>query len=80
MINIRVIDAKTDKEEEKKQVSFRKVDVDHKQFPSLKAAKEEEEKQQGSLDFKTKKLVRLIMWAMHNGKVIEICNCRDDNE
>jgi hypothetical protein len=79
-IIVRVFDVKSDTEERRRHYSFRKVDVDVQAYRSLKAAKEEEEKQQEALDKKWKSIKDLIIWGLHNGKSIELTNVIDEKE
>ncbi len=78
MINVHVIDNKTDEREKTIQYSLRKVEVDPQKFTSMTAANEELKKQQSAVDMKVQKMVKLLIWAMNNGKVLEFVNAKED--
>jgi hypothetical protein len=79
-INVRIFDVESDKEERKTTYSLRKVHVDARQYRSLKAAIEEQQKQQSALDRKVKSIINLIIWAAHNGKSLEFVSADLDGD
>lgn len=80
VINIRVFDVETDKEECKTTFNIRKVDIDMRKFKTYKLAEEEYKKQSEGLDKKYQAIMNLVIWAMNNGKEVTFTNVKDDND
>lgn len=70
MINIRVIDNKTDQEEKLFQINLRRLDK--------ALSKAEYDRQKVALEAKVQTIMKLLIWAMNNGKTLEIMNCLED--
>lgn len=70
MINIHVIDNKTDEEEKLFQISLRKLDKESNNYDAQKQA----------LNAKVQTIMNLMIWAMNNKKTLEVVNYFEDRE
>lgn len=79
-IAIRIFDNKSDSDIEERKFSYRisKINVDIREFKSLKAAEAEHLKQKEGLDRKFKSIIDTIIWAANNGKTLEISNALEE--
>lgn len=77
-INVHVIDIATDQEQDSKQYSISKINVDLRKHRNYSAAKDDRDKQEAALNAKYEKIMNLIIWAMNNKKELQFISAEDD--